>query len=216
MINSTAYRIFATIILVYLVLTLSYRKTYDNLNHSYEQFKYSDQRDQGEIQTTAHDDHIEIESIIKENKYSSFHRSITVYKEGKIEETEWSSKLRFRTWRVIYQNGLREEYSIHNDSGFGIRKVTYPDGQQFTNEVYGCRWRCERGWNAIGEETYAIQNKSIPYLLGDNEIKQYKFVTEDGSFDIIDLRGNHDKKILSSSSSSSSQESSDNDLDYLE
>ena len=29
-----------------------------------------------------------------------------------------------------------------------------------------------KGWNAIGEETCAIQNKIIPYLLGDNEMKK--------------------------------------------
>ena len=56
-------------------------------------------------------------------------------------------------------------------------------------------WR----WNAIGEETYAIQNESIPYLLGDNEIEQYAFVTEDGLLDIIDLseNDNDNEEILS-------------------
>ena len=62
-------------------------------------------------------------------------------------------------------------------------------------------WRCDsRGWNAIGEESYAIYNKSIPYLLGDNnEMKEYKFVTEDGSFKIIYLGKNYKKKSLNSS-----------------
>ena len=82
--------------------------------------------------------------------------------------------------RVIFKSGLWEEYSIHRNTGFGIRKVVYPDAQQFIGEVYD-------GWHAIGEETYAIQNDSIPYLLGDNEMKEYKFVSEDGLFNIIDL-----------------------------
>ena len=106
--------------------------------------------------------------------------------------------------------GLWEEYSIHEETWFGIRKVVYPDGQLFTNEVYEYKGEWDEGWNAIGEETYAIQNKSIPYLLGDHsEIYRYRYVSEDGLLNIIDLRGNYNKEILSSSDS----ESSDNDSD---
>ena len=93
----------------------------------------------------------------------------------------------FRRERTIYKSGLWEEYSIDDNNGFGIRKVVYPDGQQFTNEVYDYYKR----WNAIGKEAYVIQNKSIPYLLRDNEMEEYKFVTEDGLLNIINLRGNH-------------------------
>ena len=115
-------------------------------------------------------------------------------------------------------DGLWEEYSIHGDIEFGIRKVVYPDGQQFTNEVFRWGWiknsayeykmvrnqellkmGWKKGWNAIGEETYAIQNKSIPYLLGDNEIKEYRFVREDGLFNVIDLGRNDIEEILRSS-----------------
>ena len=39
-------------------------------------------------------------------------------------------------------------------------------------------------------------------------MKQYKFVTEDGLLNTIDLRKNYKKKILSSSSSESSSSSS--------
>ena len=110
---------------------------------------------------------------------------IKVYKEGKIEEREWGDISRFQRERTIYSSGFWEEYSIDGDTGFGVRRVVYPDGQQFTNEVYG--WVL----NAIGEETYAIQNKSIPYLLGNHsEMKQYKFVTEDGLLNTIDLSEN--------------------------
>ena len=35
-------------------------------------------------------------------------------------------------------------------------------------------------------------------------MKKYKFVTKDGSFNVIDLRGNDDEESFSSSSSSSS------------
>ena len=156
------------------------------------------------------------------NKYDfSLFRSIKVYKEGKIEEKESSSNSEFNRWRVIYQSGFWEEYSIDFDIGFGIRKVVYPDGQQFTNEVYSYNydnwtwgWKeIQRWWNAIGEETYAIQNDSIPYLLGNNEMKKYRFVTEDGSFNIIDLRLNYKKESLSLFSSSSSCESSDSNSD---
>ena len=106
--------------------------------------------------------------------------------------------------RVIYKNGFWEEYSKHDKTGFGIRNVVYPDGQKFTWELYA------NGWNAAGEETYAIQNKTIPYLLGDNKMKEYKFVTKDGSFNIIDLRSNHNEESFSSSS----KESSDSDSNY--
>ena len=102
-------------------------------------------------------------------------------------------------------DGLWEEYNYDSDTKFGIRNVVYPDGQQFTNEVYNYdRWtwewdKIQRWWNAIGEETYAIQNDSIPYLLGDNEMKEYWFVTEDGSFNIIDLGKNYKEESLNSS-----------------
>ena len=96
--------------------------------------------------------------------YRSLWWSITVYKEGKIEEGEyiWSSKL--NRWRVINKSGFWEEYSIHDDTRIGIRKCVYPDGQVFINKLY----HYDRGWNAIDEETYAIQNKSIPFRLEDN------------------------------------------------
>ena len=89
----------------------------------------------------------------------------------------------------MFERGLWEEYSIVNGrTEFGIRKVVYPDGQQFTNEVF------VHGliWSSISEEIYAIQNKNIPYLLGNNEIKEYRCFTEDGSFKIIDC-GKNDK-----------------------
>ena len=132
---------------------------------------------------------------------------IKVYKEGKIEEKESSSNSEFKRKRVIYKDGFWEEYSYDKDTGFGIRKVVYPDGQQFTNEVYYYNYR----WNAIGEETYAIQNESIPYLLGDNKMKEYKFVTEDGLLNTIDLSWNYNREILSSSSSDSESSYSDSD-----
>ena len=154
----------------------------------------------GEIYTYADDDdYVQITTTIKENNSSLF-RMIkvytAVYREGKIEEEEWSRESKFKRKRVILESGLWEEYSIHDDTGFGVRRVVYPDGQQFTNEVYG--W----GWNAIGEETCAIQNKSIPYLLRNNnsELKEYKFVTEVGSFDIIYLGWNCYKENLNSRS----------------
>ena len=163
-----------------------YRNTYDNLKRTYEhfgQFQYSDQRDQGEIETSEDKyEFVRITSRLEENNISLI-RSIAVYKEGKIEEGELSNLSEFRRWRMIYKSGLWEQYSIHYKTRFGIRKVVYPNGQEFTGEVYG-----RDRWNAIGEETYAIQNKSIPYLLWDNEMKEYKFVTEDGLFNTIDLR----------------------------
>ena len=192
-VGSTVNQTLTLSILVQFVSILNdYRKTYDNLKRPYErfgEFQYSDQRDQGKIKTKVYDSYggyVRTESTIKD-KNSSLIRSITVYKEGKIEEGEWGDWSGFRRWRVILESGFWEEYSIHWTTGFGIRKVVYPDGQQFTGEVYGwTEW--ERGWNAIGEETYAIQNKSIPYLLEDNEMEEYKFVSKDGSFKIIYLR----------------------------
>ena len=114
-----------------------------------------------------------------------------MHKHGKIIEQEYSWNPNFRRERIIYKSGLWEEYSIDFRTKFGIRKVVYPDGQQFTNEVYHYDYLGKEWWNAIGEETYAIQNKSIPYLLGNQrEMKEYKFVTEDGLLNIIDLREN--------------------------
>ena len=105
--------------------------------------------------------------------------------------------------RVIYKSGLWEEYS-KDGIRFAIRKVVYPDGQQFIGEVYDYYNIWNRGWNAIGEETYAIQNKSIPYLFCDNnEMKEYRYVSEDGLLNSIDLGWNYNKEILSSSSSDS-------------
>ena len=107
-------------------------------------------------------------------------------------------------------DGLWEEYSIDGRTGFGVRKVVYPDGQLFTNELYDYDKYNGEWWNAIGEETYAIQNKSIPYLLGNNnEMEEYKFVSENGSFNIIHLGKKNKKKILSSSESSDSDSISD-------
>ena len=180
----------------------NYRNTYDNLKRYYEhfgQFQYSDQRNIGKIKTYVFnrygpDNYIEVESRIKESN-TLFFRSVKVYEEGKIKEEEWDDWSKLNRIREIYQSGLWEEYSIHRTTGFGIRKVVYPDAQLFTNEVYDYG----RRWNAIGEETYAIQNKSIPYLLGDNnEMKQYKFVTEDGLFNIIDLGKNYKEESLNS------------------
>ena len=167
-----------------------------------------DQWNQGEIQSDVDENiygdyRVRIVSRIKVNN-SYFLRSITVYKYGKIFEGEWSDWSKFERNRVIYKSGLLEEYSIHRYSGFGIRKVVYPDGQQFTNEVYGWmkfgRELNNRWWNAIAEETYAIQNKSIPLLLGKNERKEHRFVSEDGSFNTIKLRKNDNEKSFSSNS----------------
>ena len=197
-----------------IIILNDYRSTYYNLKRSYQhfgQFIYSYQGDQGQIETYGSEDdeygYVEIKSTIKENHISLF-RSITVYKQGEIYETEWSYWSEFERKRVIYKSGLWEEYGIDRYTGFGIRKVVYPDGQLFTNEVYG--W----GWNAIGEETYAIQNKSIPYLLEDNnEMNEYRYVSEDGLLNTIDLGSNYKKEILSSSSSSSDSKSSYSDSD---
>ena len=177
-----------------------YRKTYDNLKKSYEhfgQFRYSDQRDQGEIKTYENrygDYWVRIVSRIKENN-SYFLRSITVYESGEIVEEESSNWSTFHRKRIIYKSGFWEEYSIDRVTLFAIRKVVYPDAQQFTNEVYVYDYTWKRGWSAIGDETYAIQNKSIPYLLGDNQMKEYKFVSEDGLLNIIDLRRNENKEF---------------------
>ena len=173
---------------VNLIIILNYyRNTYDNLKRAYQffgQFQYSFQGDWGQIHTyvAEYDRYLdfEITSKIEENNISLF-RSITVDPKGIIEEQEYSSNSEFHRFRVIYMDGLWEEYSIHDDTGFGIRKVVYPDGQQFTNEVYGYR-----GYNAVGEETYAIQSKSISYLLGkQRKTNKYKYITEDGSFNFI-------------------------------
>ena len=177
-------------ILVLLVSILNYyRSTYNNLERLYEhfgQFQYLDQRDPGKIYTKVDEDgsRVWITSIIKE-KYCYFFRSIKVYEEGKIKEEEWSDWSGFIRIREIYQSGYWEEYSVDYNTGFGIRKVVYPDGKQFTGEVYGLS-----RWNAIGEETYAILNESTPYLLRNNETGKYKYVTKDGSFEIINLRRN--------------------------
>ena len=181
---------------VNLIIILNYyRNTYDNLNQSYQhfgQFQYSFQGDRGQIQTRAYKyrGYVEIKSIIKENDIF-LNRSITVYKHGVIEETEWSYWSKFVRRRIIYKSGLWEEYSIHDNTGFGIRRVVYPDGQQFIGEIYDY----DKKWNAVGEETYAIQKKSIPYLLENNKMKKYRFVTEDGLLNIIDLGWNYKKKI---------------------
>ena len=192
MISLTAKYLFYVKLII--IILNDYRSTYDNLKRSYQhfgQFQYSDWGDQRQMQTCVYKDslYVEIKSLIKGNNTSLFW-SITVYNKGKIEEKEWSDWSRFKRKRVILENGFWEEYSIHNTTGFGNRKVVYPDGQKFTNEVYHCdTWR--RGWNAIGEETYAIHNKSIPYLLGNNKIEEYKYVTEDGLLNTIDLSENN-------------------------
>ena len=129
-----------------------HRNTYDNLKRSYEhfgQFQYLDQRDKGEIETYVDKyEFVRITSKIKEENNISLIRSIAVYKEGKIKERERSNLSEYRRWRIIYKSGFCEQYSIHYKTRFGIRKVVYPDGKIFINEVYG------RGWNSIGEETY--------------------------------------------------------------
>ena len=138
-------------------------------------------------------------SVLYKRKQYFLFGSIAVDKQGKIEEEEYSSDSDFIRKRVIYKSGLCEEYnSMHiYITKFGIMKVVYPDGQQFTNELYDYDYGYYPNvWNAIGEETYAIQNKSIPYLLGDQrEMKEYIFVTEDGLFNTIDLGWNYRKKI---------------------
>ena len=144
----------------------------------------------------------------------SFNRSIGVYyKVGKIEKSEWIEGSDFERKRAINKSGLWEEYCADRYTCFGIRKVVYPDGQQFTSEVYyhnNDSWVCDyEGWHAIGEEAYAIQNKRIPYLLENNGIKIYKFVTEDGLLNTIDLGENYKKEILNSSPSESSDSDSD-------
>ena len=193
----------------------NYRSTYDNLKRSYQlfgQFQYSYQGDQGEIKTKVKEyvGSVEIESTIK-GIGISFIRSITVYKEGEIVEEEWSSYSKFKRIRVIFESGLWEEYRIGDRiNGFGFRKVVYPDGQQFTNEVYDYYDR----WNEVDDETYEKLEKSIFYILGNNIMNQYKFVKEDGFSNIADLGKNDNKLILISylrESSSNSRELSDSD-----
>ena len=132
---------------------------------------------------------------------------IVLFEIGKIFESEIDTWLNFIRMRKIYVSGIWEEYSIDADTGFGIRKVVFPDGQQFTNEVYDY----DRRWNAIGKKAYAKKNKSIPYLLELNKMEEYTYVTEDGLFNVIDLGDRYKYNILSSSESSESSESSDSD-----
>ena len=194
MISSTAKHLFY----VKLIIIFNYyRSTYNNLKRSYQhfgQFQYLYKGNQGKIVTYVDEGFDGYEkflyTIIGNNSYLFW--SIKVYKKGKIREIEWSNWSKFMRKRVIYKTGLWEESSYDDITRFGIRKVVYPDGQQFINEVYDYRKR----WNAIGEETYAIQNKSIPYLLENHrEMEEYRFVSEDGLLNIIDLGWNYNKEI---------------------